>query len=208
METASLAAGLAGTLISLTALAVVFYVERVRGPKLQIKAGQIAPDPRGFEYVHIAVQNLPYRGLFGTGLLKGIFTRQVAIGCTVTLRILEPNSRVHPWTLMWSHAGQPEICGKPAPTLIPSASRWDVQPTGEDHLLPAVVHWPSSAETYAHDGWNFCTRNRDPAHRILPGTWTLVAIAASGQSRAKKTFRLHVPGVSGQSVTLEDPSNN
>lgn len=204
METANSVVGIAGTVFSLTALLLVFYVERVRGPKLTISRGSVASDPRGFDYLHIVVRNEPYRGVLGTGLLQGVFTRQVAPGCTVTLRIVETNSAVAPWTALWSHAGQPEILNQPASALIPAGSRWDVQPTGEDYPLPVVAHWPNEAETYAHDGWNFCAGNRDPNRRIHPGTWTLKAIAISGQSRAEKEFRVIVPSVSGKAATLEN----
>lgn len=205
METWSFAVGIAGTILSLLALLLVVYVERVRGPKLVIERAEADCDPRGFDYLHIAVKNLPYRGICGTGLLRGTFTRQVAVGCTVTVRVEESPNSLQPWTALWSDAGQPEIFGKAVQSMIPSASRWDVQPTGHAYLLPVVIHWRDRAETYAHDGWNFCAGSRSPDRRIRPGRWTLRVEAASGQARAEARFTLSVPSTPGLKAALQDP---
>jgi hypothetical protein len=204
METASFAVGIAGTILALLALVLVTYVERVRGPKLVVERGEVNSGQRGFDYLHITVRNLPYQGICGTGLLRGTFTRQVAVGCTVSVRLVESPNGLRPWTAMWSDAGQPEIFEKPVQSMIPLASRWDVQPTGQPHSLPVVIHWRDSAGTYAHDGWNFCAGSRSPDRRIPPGRWTLKVVAASGQAKAEATSILSVPNAAGTKAVLEN----
>jgi hypothetical protein len=198
------AVGILGTIVSLLALVLVFYVERVRRPKLTIERAQTQSDMRGFDYLHVAVRNLPYQGFCGTGLWRGVFTRQVAVGCTVTVSLPETPNGPEPWTAMWSHAGQPEIFEKPVQSMIPSASRWDVQPSDQSHLLPVVIHWHDRAETYAHDGWNFCAGSRRLDRRIPPGRWKLTVVAASGEARAEATLYLSVPSAPDMKAVLED----
>ena len=153
------------------AIAIVFYVEWLKRPRLEIvTAIWQPPRPVQWTFAVVQVRNRPLGWPF-----RWLLLRSTAIACEALVEFREPGNRqlaISAVPARWS--GQPEPLrsvqvpgngGKPAlalhydESMVPASRRLDIPPDVDGHELAVAVLRPDGtahafgADSYAHFAW-------------------------------------------------------
>lgn len=203
MDHASFVLAVIGVVLATLALALPIGIERLRRPRLVVRAGEWSPrEDLPWEFVVIGVANEPL-----TGFLGHLFTRQSAEGCEVSLTftregIIKPpiyrlparwSGHPEPYRLTPAgvSGGQPRLVPMFDHALVPPSYRWDVAPTGRPEEVAVAVRRDGeahafSAESYAYDRW------RKGEWKLEPGNYQVAVRAGAAGAEAARTFGLVV----------------
>jgi hypothetical protein len=193
MELAGFVLAVAGLLLAIISIALVFAVERVRAPRIVIEPGE-RHWPETSPFCHVAVSNQRRSGWLGRRFL-GV----TATNCRASVEFHRVGVKVlGPIPGRWSGTSEPRDTAE-----FPDSYRWDLAATGQPeqiaitHSQGGVVH-AFSAESYAHDF-------QKPDWRLEPAVYDVVIVVSASEVETMEKLRL-VVGDDGR-VWLDMPED-
>jgi hypothetical protein len=180
VELAGLILGVAGAVLAVVSIWLVFAVERARAARIVIEPGQ-EHWPAASPFAHVAVINQRPASWLGRHF-RGV----TATNCRVSIEFMRGGvSILGPIDARWSQAPEPRDSRD-----FPNSYRWDLAATGQPEQIAVartqagVVH-AFSAESYTHE-W------QKPEWLLEPAEYDVVIRLAATEAETSRTLRLVV----------------
>lgn len=203
MPDISTLANVAGLIIAIVSILLLFSFEYWRKPKLDVKEPHWVGDEFGYRILHVKGFNSPGK----------LVQRNTAHACTVNLRFfsLAVNELLFESIEgMWSQRPASITMNQSGPQKAQEVKRWNLQPGTDGYAIPIAIKHKGDADSYAFNGESYSvqTLGKIP-QRMIPGDSAAMAevVLKSGTTSVVRYFRIENWGVELQKFTIKGPLN-